>query len=214
MDQPTSKACTKCREVKSLERFSPNAGSRGGYRPACRDCRRKPRKTPQRLLSATHKECSGCKLMIPHSGFSVSTFGLVSLCRKCRYVHVLAWQRANPALHTMRVRAWQRENPETTRAHRRASSSRRRARKSSAPTSPFTPAQQAQRADALGNRCWMCGTPEWSHWDHVKPLSKGGAHCLANLRPACASCNLRKSAKWEGAQWAHDLRFRNLLASY
>ncbi len=46
-----------------------------------------------------------------------------------------------------------------------------------------------------GGKCWMCDGP-FEHWDHVKPLSKGGAHCLANLRPACAPCNMHKHATW------------------
>jgi len=32
------------------------------------------------------------------------------------------------------------------------------------------------------------------HWDHVQPLSKGGAHTVDNLRPACSPCNIRKNA--------------------
>jgi 5-methylcytosine-specific restriction endonuclease McrA len=44
--------------------------------------------------------------------------------------------------------------------------------------------------------CWICKSPRWDHVDHVKPLSKGGPHMLANLRPACAECNQRKGSKW------------------
>jgi 5-methylcytosine-specific restriction endonuclease McrA len=50
-----------------------------------------------------------------------------------------------------------------------------------------------------GSRCWIAGpgcTIDPEAWDHVKPLSKGGAHLLANLRPACKSCNSSKSARW------------------
>jgi 5-methylcytosine-specific restriction endonuclease McrA len=43
----------------------------------------------------------------------------------------------------------------------------------------------------------MCGGPATSI-DHVKPLSKGGQNLLANLRPACISCNARKGGKWYG----------------
>jgi 5-methylcytosine-specific restriction endonuclease McrA len=49
-----------------------------------------------------------------------------------------------------------------------------------------------------GNRCWMCGTSERLTIDHVKPLSKGGWHVLANIRPACLSCNCSKNNKWLG----------------
>lgn len=60
---------------------------------------------------------------------------------------------------------------------------------------PFTAEQLQQRLSMYGGRCWICGGPG-SDADHVKPLSKGGPHILANLRPACRSCNSRKNAQW------------------
>jgi len=54
----------------------------------------------------------------------------------------------------------------------------------------------AERIAFYGGRCWMCRTARWEHIDHVKPLARGGAHILANLRPACAACNHRKGSSW------------------
>lgn len=72
---------------------------------------------------------------------------------------------------------------------------RQRARKKAAPTIPFTLEQLDARMSMFGHRCWMCGGP-FEHVDHVKPLAVGGYHCLSNLRPACASCNAKKQARW------------------
>jgi 5-methylcytosine-specific restriction endonuclease McrA len=58
----------------------------------------------------------------------------------------------------------------------------------------FTQAQLEQRLSMFVG-CWMCGGP-FEDVDHVKPLSKGGLHCLANLRPACKRCNQRKANRW------------------
>ena len=45
------------------------------------------------------------------------------------------------------------------------------------------------------NQCWICSINlEVVHWDHVHPLSKGGAHVVSNLRPACRDCNGKKGA--------------------
>lgn len=56
------------------------------------------------------------------------------------------------------------------------------------------------RKSMFGNRCVYCGVPESADtpmtMDHVKPISKGGAHILSNLRPACRACNGRKHNKW------------------
>jgi 5-methylcytosine-specific restriction endonuclease McrA len=57
------------------------------------------------------------------------------------------------------------------------------------------------RMAVLNDRCWMCGavladidaTP---HFDHVKPLSRGGAHTASNLRASCPTCNISKSGRW------------------
>lgn len=42
--------------------------------------------------------------------------------------------------------------------------------------------------------CVYCGAPA-EHIDHIHPLDAGGWHCLDNLAPACAPCNLSKGAK-------------------
>lgn len=61
-------------------------------------------------------------------------------------------------------------------------------------------AEQIQaRIDFYGGRCWICHKP-WEQLDHVIPWARGGSNWLANIRPACASCNARKS--WRSP---HDL---------
>lgn len=87
-------------------------------------------------------------------------------------------------------RQWEAENSERLRSYRL----KRRAIVAQAPTVPFTSAQLEQRLSMFPG-CWMCGgAPE--SVDHVKPLNKGGPHLLANLRPACVSCNSRKQDRW------------------
>jgi hypothetical protein len=61
---------------------------------------------------------------------------------------------------------------------------------------PFTAEQLNQKLSMYGGKCWMCRVQPYEAWDHVKPLAKGGAHILANLRPACKTCNSRKIDKW------------------
>lgn len=34
------------------------------------------------------------------------------------------------------------------------------------------------------------------HGDHVVPLSKGGPHCISNLVPACAPCNISRGNRY------------------
>ncbi|MGO4604514.1 HNH endonuclease [Terrabacter sp. 2YAF2] len=60
----------------------------------------------------------------------------------------------------------------------------------------FTPEQKAARFAMWGGRCWRCGIAEATEEDHVKPIAKGGSHCLANLRPICQKCNTTKRDLW------------------
>lgn len=59
----------------------------------------------------------------------------------------------------------------------------------------MTAEQMVARVSYYANRCWMCGGAA-DQIDHVKPLSKGGSHWPANIRPACAECNAHKSQRW------------------
>lgn len=211
MDNPISKACTKCREVKPLEEFTPGQG-RYGRRARCRLCVRKPRKTTVLHKTDTHKECRKCGRILPHRFFGSSGKSLKGHCRDCHGRMTSEWYSRNSEKVRANARGWRRKNPEIVRYHR----AKRRAFKASVLHIDFTADQLAQRAVMFDDACWMCGE-SWTDWDHVKPLSKGGAHCLANLRPACGSCNSRKHARWLGAKWASELRIRKapkkLLAS-
>jgi 5-methylcytosine-specific restriction endonuclease McrA len=77
-------------------------------------------------------------------------------------------------------------------------SNRRRARKTAtAVVWPIPPELIQARIDFYGGRCYLCGAGDVAlEMDHVIPLSRGGQHVAANLRPACVLCNRRKAAEW------------------
>lgn len=116
-----------------------------------------------------------------------------------------AWARANPTRRRASGRRsyWRNRERERERSRKwyaqpgreRLKSQRRRARRLAVATIPFTPDQLDQRMSMFGKRCWLCGGP-FEQVDHVKPVSKGGPHMLANLRPACNRCNARKKDRW------------------
>lgn len=117
-----------------------------------------------------------------------------------------AWERRNPESMAAIRAAWEKRNPDVRRQYRRARKkldpianrayvAARRARLRERAVIPFTAQQLRERLAFFGNRCWMCGGPG-EVIDHVKPLAKGGAHILCNLRPACGDCNTRKGVTW------------------
>jgi len=102
-----------------------------------------------------------------------------------------AYQKRNRAKVAAAGAAYRKAHTEK----RREFEARRRARLRGATIIPFTTEQLEQRLSMFGHRCWICGA-HGDEVDHVKPLARGGAHILANLRPACGTCNRRKNATW------------------
>jgi hypothetical protein len=46
-----------------------------------------------------------------------------------------------------------------------------------------------------GGRCRRCGSTRQLHFDHVIPVSRGGASTVANIQLLCGPCNRAKAAK-------------------
>lgn len=104
------------------------------------------------------------------------------------------------------AREWRKENPEAARAIAkrwrennkdavRAKVMRRRASAAMVTLAHVGKVEIAARRAMFGGRCWICGGVG-EEMDHVKPVSKRGPHCPANLRPICIHCNRTKMAKW------------------
>ena len=125
--------------------------------------------------------------------------GRTSICKQCnskqqkkRYItrkeEILDYQTRYRETHREKLREYFRkyqvENPEIARARNAA----RRARKKSA-TCNCCSREEFKRI--YKNR------PDGYHVDHIKPLSKGGLHCVRNLQYLTAEENLKKGDKYE-----------------
>lgn len=44
-------------------------------------------------------------------------------------------------------------------------------------------------------RCRQCGSTQQLHFDHVIPISRGGANTVANIQLLCGACNRAKGAR-------------------
>ena len=97
------------------------------------------------------------------------------------------WRVANREKDAARVANWAKNNP----GRRAESQRRRRARKLGTQVAAITQLELEARLAVFGGVCAYCGGP-FEHWDHFKPLELGGPHILSNMRPSCASCNIRK----------------------
>jgi 5-methylcytosine-specific restriction endonuclease McrA len=185
------KRCSRCGETKPLDDFSRNRRTKSGRRPECKPCQLRTNNEYRRANR-------------DHVNAWANAYNRIHAERKRARAKVL--YDANPEPRRAYSREYARRYPDWVKARRRRWSQehaleaaekvrRRYARLKQLSVVPITAAMIRQKFAYWGHRCWMCGKPA-ATIDHVKPLSKGGPHILANLRPACRSCNSSKGARW------------------
>lgn len=185
------KLCTKCNSEKSLDDFYRTSRSKDGRQAHCKECsksygKRYYEKNAEQLKASTRKyysENRDSRLAYSKEYQQANADSLREYRER--------YYRDNRDTIVKRACDWQRDN------HQRmlANGSRRRARERAATIVAFTVDQLVQRWAYYGNRCYLCGD-EATQTDHVKPLAKGGAHALCNMRPICQPCNSSKRDKW------------------
>jgi 5-methylcytosine-specific restriction endonuclease McrA len=185
------KCCARCHETKPLTEFHKNRKTRDGLKPYCKACckaidavdyqkHREKRRAWGKEHYATHKD-----------EYKARANAAYKSDKETWKRRVLKWNRANGDKRRVYGKRTRDRNPETHREVWR----RRHARKMGTMVVRITPAMLAAKCAYWGNCCWVCSGPQEAI-DHVKPLNKGGAHILANLRPICRACNTRKSDTW------------------
>ncbi len=94
-----------------------------------------------------------------------------------------------------RNKQWDKDNPEKARERQRSAKHRRRALERANTIKNFTKKEWLDKINLYQNRCAYCDIGLYEHMDHVIPLSRGGAHSLDNIVPACQRCNLKKGTQ-------------------
>jgi len=102
------------------------------------------------------------------------------------------WRAENKAIFMAQCARYRKAHPEKSRER----CSRRRARIHNATIEPVNYIDVLARD---GRWCYLCEKDitltDEMHFDHVIPLSKGGAHTMENIRPTHGTCNVRKHSK-------------------
>lgn len=110
-------------------------------------------------------------------------------------VYMRGYRQTTRARDRERLKAWRKANPDQYRKEWMLSNAKRQA---ACIGSNYSGEHLRQKLAYYGHQCIYCGHKGKLEWDHVKPLSKGGANLLCNLAPACRSCNATKHNVWEG----------------
>lgn len=181
------KECRKCGEVKPLGEFDRHAGNKtDGRRGSCKACRLEydreynaANRDKRRTYARSYREANRDKFRTYQRKW-----------RERNPDYNPRWRESNRELAVALTLAWASSNPGRVAE----ASRRRRARVREATIVDFTVEQLEARLSMFAG-CWVCGR-EPEAVDHVKPLAKGGAHALCNLRPICTKCNSSKKAEW------------------
>lgn len=121
---------------------------------------------------------------------------------------IAKWSKENPESkraatrrfyqrHKSKWVEWRRNNPEKARANSRVYVQNRQARLANAQGN-FTVSGWAEKVRYHGWKCFYCKcslTQETVTVDHRIPLSRKALNWLANLVPACSTCNKKKATK-------------------
>jgi 5-methylcytosine-specific restriction endonuclease McrA len=110
---------------------------------------------------------------------------------ECR-AYRAGWAVANRERKAALDAAWQKAHPERKAAYQVT----RRARKAGSPTiGKVDRGQVFERDRGICHICKLVVDPKHWHMDHIVPLSKGGAHVMANVAVSHQRCNDSKGAK-------------------
>lgn len=181
------KHCPTCFTAKDESEFGKNKRKKDGFDYQCRSCvntrmRKAYAENPGPKIAATrkyhqdHPEWSRERMRVHHHQRHREARALGAKLRGL-----------NPVVRAAR------------RAATRRSESRRRAILRGVRADQVTAEDYGRIFAAHEGRCWICKIDleeAFTHWDHVQPLARGGEHTVANLRPACNLCNIRKNAIW------------------
>lgn len=178
----TSKACTRCREVKPLTEYHRDKNRKDGRVTRCKRCRQ---------IDKAEYYSQNRETLLAYKAEYYSRNRDDVLARKAEY-HA----RPEVKAHNAEYRAeYYQANP-----HIQWEAAYRRRARAYGFDYLIPSLQSFTREDLIwlhGDRCYHCGG-EWDQLDHWPlAISQGGMHALFNAVPSCADCNQRS---WRTAQ--------------
>lgn len=136
---------------------------------------------PIRIVNGvTLYHCGSCKKMLPRECFYQTKRNRIGIRSQCRPCHSECSIRSR--------------DKSKARASKVISEAKRRALKAGA-VGRISTKDLREIQGRYGSNCLACGSVERLTWDHIIPLSRGGAHCVSNLQCLCRRCNEKKQAR-------------------
>jgi 5-methylcytosine-specific restriction endonuclease McrA len=180
------KICNKCKLLKSSDQFTKDTYQKTGLSKLCLSCQSQYYQNNRSAILKKNLQSQRKHKLKNNLRKMVWALKNKSKIRKANQ----DYYKRNVSKIMAYNKKWTKENVLASRNK----GHRYRVRKRGNTIQKFTKAQLEQRMSVFGFQCAYCGG-SFDHIDHVKPISKGGYHCLSNLRPACRKCNLEKHNK-------------------
>lgn len=185
------KRCKKCGEIKTFSDFPPHVNSIDGRDVQCCLCKNEWHRA---YREENREHCLVLRRADRQRNLESYRRSAREYARNNKekvWEVSYKWRRENPERSAAIDRRARLSNPHAVRQRKAL----RRLREKNATAFPIPDALVQAKMHFWGNRCWIC-QGAFESIDHVKPISKGGLHILANLRPTCGRCNSSKGAKW------------------
>lgn len=196
------KRCTMCGQIKSVFQFSKRKTASDGLRSNCKCCDKvyhyDYRSYPENVAHerATHKVYRQRNKERRRAQMKIWNEHNKARKRFLRRRWHLAHKEEENTKSRERVREWEIANRERCRTRLRLRRAMERGAKGS-----HTEEQWLQLVAFLDERCACCRKRKKLSLDHIKPVTWGGSHYLANVQPLCRKCNSEK-----GDRFAVDYR--------
>lgn len=213
-----TKICKTCCERLPLNKFDKAPAYKGKqyYRGVCKNCNSISRgKIPGKRGSVVNgmKPCTECHEVKPVNEFYLQSSGYpAGNCKVCTLRKQAERYQEDPEFRAKKIK-YAHEYFEENYAQQRANSAvnaicnriryseysaRYRARKILADVGNVDYNEIIARDKGVCHICNESVLADDISFDHVQPLSKGGAHSMDNLKLAHLLCNICKNARWEG----------------
>ena len=165
------KTCSKCHESLPLNSFAPRKDSKDGRRGSCQNCR-----------SQTYAKWRAANIDTKHEKDAAYRAANKD-AERARWAR---WVESNRDAY-LTYQSRHRQN--APHVYWRGSYCERAVKFGHEPiVEDFT---KPDVIDRYGDSCFYCEVGAFEELDY-EPISKGGLHTLANVRPSCTSCNRSK----------------------
>lgn len=194
------KTCTKCAQTKPVDAFSIARKTKDGRKHQCKQCDanyRLANREAANARDAAYYAANRDERLAKNKAWADANQDKIKAAgveyraanKEAIAANKAAYYQENKQARTDYYNAWA-QTPEGIAA-RRAAKVRRRAREQDLECGCVSASALLLITELDNNLCVYCGD-EATSYDHVEPLASGGSHCVANLRRACTTCNIRK----------------------